>query len=76
VKRETVGGALAVLAGAIGIVSIVTRPFLFGPIGLLTLLVAVKLTADRRLTAPAAALVAIGGLAGAAIAAAFSHPLY
>jgi len=76
VKRETWASALAVLSGACGITSIVTRPFLFGPIGFLLLLVSVKLTADRRLTAPAAAIVALGGLAGIAIAVGFTKPLY
>jgi hypothetical protein len=76
VKRDSVAVVLAGLAAVSGIVSIVTRPFLFAPIGMLLLLVSVRMTADRRWTAPAAAIVAFGGLAGAAIAAAFSHPLY
>jgi hypothetical protein len=76
VKRDSVAALFAALAAACGIVSIITRPFLFAPIGLLLLLVSVKLTADRRWTAPAAAIVTLGGLAGAAIAAGFSHPLY
>jgi hypothetical protein len=76
VKREQVGSALAVLAGILGIVTIVTRPFLFGMIATLVLLAATKLTASRRLTAPAAAIVGIGALAGAAIAVGFTQPLY
>jgi hypothetical protein len=36
----------------------------------------VKLTADRRWTTPAAAIIALGGLAGTAIAAGFTKPLY
>ena len=75
-KRETWASALAVLSGACGITSIVTRPFLFGPIGFLLLLVSVKLTANRRWTAPAAAIVALGGFAGTAIAVGFTKPLY
>ena len=75
-KRETWASALAVVSAACGITSIVTRPFLFGPIGFLLLLVSVKLTANRRLTAPAAAIIALGGFAGAAIAVGFTKPLY
>ncbi len=75
-KRESVAGALAILAGALGIASVVIRPFLFAPIGMLVLLVATKLTANRRLTGPAATIIAIGGLAGAAIAVGFTKPLY
>ena len=75
-KRETWGATVAVLAAAFGITSIVTRPFLFGPIGFLLLLVSVKLTANRRWTASAAAIVALGGFAGTAIAAGFTKPLY
>src|SRR6266542_4521738 len=64
VKRDSVAGVFAMLAAACGIASIITRPFLFAPIGMLLLLVSVKLSADRRWTAPAAAIVALGGLAG------------
>jgi hypothetical protein len=76
VKRETISSALAVAAAALGIVSIVTRPFLFAPIGLLCLLVAAKLTADRRFTTPATAILALGALAGTAVAVGFTQPLY
>jgi hypothetical protein len=76
VNRESVSTVLAVAAAAAGIVAIVTRPFLFAPIGLLCLLVAAKLTPDRRFTAPAAGVLAIGALAGAAIAVGFTNPLY
>ena len=75
-KRDSWGTVLAGLSTACGITSIITRPLLFGPIGLLLLLASVKLTADRRWTTPAAAIVAIGGLAGTAIAAGFTKPLY
>jgi hypothetical protein len=76
VKRDSWGSVVAGLAAACGITSIITRPFLFGPIGLLLLLTSVKLTADRRWTTPAAAIIALGGLAGTAIAAGFTKPLY
>jgi hypothetical protein len=76
VKRDTISSALAVAAAALGIVAIVTRPFLFVPIGLLCLLVATKLTADRRFTAPAAGILALGALAGTAVAVGFTQPLY
>ena len=75
-KRDTISSSLAVAAAALGIVSIVTRPFLFVPIGLLCLLVAAKLTADRRFTAPATAILALGALAGTAVAVGFTQPLY
>ena len=75
-NRESISIAFSLLAGAAGIVSIVTRPFLFAPIGLLCLLVAAKLTRDRRFTAPAAAVLVLGALAGAAVAVGFTKPLY
>jgi hypothetical protein len=67
---------LAVAATVFGIVAIVTRPFLFAPIGVICLFAAAKLTADRRVTAPAMAVLALGALAGAAIAVGFTKPLY
>jgi len=76
VSRDSIGAVLAIAAAVFGIVAIVTRPFLFAPIGLLCLLAAAKLTADRRFTAPAAAILALGALAGLAIAAGFTRPLY
>jgi len=76
VNRESVSKVLAVAAAALGIVAIGTRPFLFAPIGLLCLLVSAKLTADRRITAPAAGVLALGALAGAAVAVGFTQPLY
>ena len=75
-KRESVAGVLTVVAVALGIAAVVTRPFLFAPLGTLVLLVTAKLSANRRLTAPAAAIIAIGGMAGAAIAVGFTKPLY
>ena len=75
-RRDTISSALSIVAAVLGIVGIVTRPFLFVPIGLLLLLVAAKLTADRRFTAPAAGILALGALAGAAIAVGFTQPLY
>ena len=75
-SRESVSTVLAVAAAALGIVAIVTRPFLFAPIGLLFLLVAAKLTSDRRFTAPATAILALGALAGTAVAVGFTQPLY
>jgi hypothetical protein len=76
VNREVAAKILAVVGAACGIVAIVTRPFLFAPIGLICVLVAARLTADRRFTAPAAAIVALGALAGAAVAVGFTKPLY
>jgi hypothetical protein len=75
-KKESAAAALSVLAAALGIVAIVTRPFLFAPIGLICLLIAAKLTAERRFTAPATAILALGALAGAAVAVGFTKPLY
>jgi hypothetical protein len=76
VSRKTLGFVLAVAAAVFGIVAIVTRPFLFAPIGALCLFAAAKLTADRRVTAPAMAVLALGALAGCAIAVGFTRPLY
>ena len=75
-ERDTISSALAVAAAALGIVAIVTRPFLFVPIGLLCLLVATRLTADRRFTVPAAGILALGALAGTAVEVGFTQPLY
>jgi hypothetical protein len=74
--RDTWATVLAALAAAAGIAAIVTRPFLCAPIGLLCLLVAAKLSAERRITAPAAGVLVIGALAGAAVAVGFTKPLY
>ena len=76
VSRERLGTVFAVAAAAFGIVAIVTRPFLFAPLGAICLFAAAKLTADRRLTGPATAVLALGALAGAAIAVGFTRPLY
>jgi hypothetical protein len=76
VKNESVSAGLSLVAAALGVVAIITRPFLFAPIGLLCLCVAAKLTSDRRYTAPAAAVLAVGAIAGAAVAAGFTNPLY
>jgi hypothetical protein len=76
VNRDSISSVLAVAAAALGIVAIVTRPFLFAPIGLLCLLVAAKLSADRWFTVPAAGVLALGALAGAAVAVGFTKPLY
>jgi hypothetical protein len=76
VQRERVARALAVAAAGLGIVTIVTRPFLFAPIAVLILLLTTKLTADRRLTGAAAAIVTAGAFAGATIAIWFTKPLY
>jgi len=76
VSRTSAATVFSVLAAAAGIVAIVTRPFLVAPIGLLCLLVAAKLTADRRVTAPATAILVLGALAGAAVAVGFTKPLY
>src|SRR3954451_10314717 len=76
VNRASISTALAALAAMAGIVAVITRPFLFGPIGLLCLLVASRLTSERPFTAPAAGLPALGSLAGAAVAVVFTKPLY
>ena len=74
--RERWATVVAVLSAACGLASIITRPFLFGPIGFALLLTSARMTANRRWTAPAAAIVAIGGFAGTAIAVGFTKPLY
>jgi hypothetical protein len=76
VDRRSIGIALAAVAAALGVVAIVMRPFLFAPIGLLVLAVAAKVTGEKRVTTPAAYVLALGALAGAAIAVGFTKPLY
>ncbi len=74
--RDSASAALAVIAAVLGIVGIATRPFLFVPIGLALLLVASKLTPERRFTVPAAGILSLAAIAGAAIAVGWSQPLY
>jgi hypothetical protein len=76
VSRDSIGAVFAAAAAVFGIVAIITRPFLFAPIGVLCLFAAAKLTADRRFTAPAMVVLALGALTGAAIAVGFTRPLY
>jgi hypothetical protein len=76
VNRESAAMLFSGIAAACGIAAIVTRPFLIAPIGVLSLLVATKLSADRRLTGSVTAVLALGALAGAAVAVGFTHPLY
>jgi len=66
----------AILAAACGIVAIVTRPFLFAPIGLVLLLVSARQSENQRFTLPVASILALGAFAGAAIAAGYGKPLY
>jgi hypothetical protein len=76
VNRDSLAWGFAAVAAAAGIAAIVTRPFLLAPIGLIFLLIAAKLTSDRRVTVPATAILALGALAGAAVAVGFTKPLY
>jgi len=76
VSRGARANLLAVAAAVCGIVSIVNRPFLFAPLGLLFLLVGARATSDRRFTGTAAVVLTLGALAGTAVAAAFTKPLY
>ena len=66
----------AILAGACGIVAIVTRPFLLAPIGLILLLFSARQSENQRFTLPVASLLALCAFAGAAIAAGYGKPLY
>jgi hypothetical protein len=66
----------AAAAAACGIVSIVTRPFLFAPIGLIFVLIGARSSQSRRFTGPALVILTLGALAGTAIAAGFTKPLY
>ena len=75
-NRDSVAVGLSVLAGVLGIVAIVTRPFLFAPIGMICLSVAAVMSDNRRLTGSVALILAVGALAGAAIAVGFTKPLY
>ena len=67
---------VAVLAIAVAILGVVTRPFLFEPIAAILLLVASKQTEDRRLTFPGIVLITICAVLGAALAAVGGHALY
>jgi len=67
---------VALFAIASGIAGVFTRPFVFEPIGAILLLIASKQTADPRLTRPGIVLIMICAVVGAAIAAAYNHPLY
>lgn len=75
-SKATSANASAVIAAALGIVGLITRPFLFFPIGLFFLLASAKFSEERRLTAAVASFLAICAIAGAAIAAGFDKPLY
>ena len=76
VSRTTVPNILTAAAAALGIVSIITRPFLFAPIGMVLLMIAVRQSQDKRYTGMAAVVLSVGALAGAAIAAGYSKSLY
>ena len=75
-SRATLSNVSAVIAAAFGIVAIVTRPFLFAPIGLVFLLVSARQGPTRRFTGPALVVLTLGALAGTAVAAGFTKPLY
>ena len=75
-NRAGIAKLLAVAAGVCGIVAIVTRPFIFAPLGLIFLLISAKELSDRRYTGVAAVVLVIGSLAGTAVAAAYTKPLY
>ena len=74
--RESTARAAALVAAACGVVAIVTRPFLFAPLGLIFLLFAARQSADRRVTGAALAVLAVGALAGTAVAVGYTKPLY
>jgi hypothetical protein len=67
---------VAVLAVVIAIVGVITRPFLCEPIAAILMLVAAKQNKDQRFTLPGIVLITVCAITGAALAAAFSHPLY
>jgi hypothetical protein len=76
VNRATLSTVCAAGAAICGIVSIVSRPFLFGPIGLIFVLIGARESQSRRFTGPALVVLTLGALAGTAIAAGFTKPLY
>ncbi len=76
VTGESAARILCAIAAGCGVAAIVIWPFLLAPVGLLALLVAAKLSADARLTRAAAVVLAVGALAGTAVAAGFSRSLY
>jgi hypothetical protein len=67
---------VAVLSLVLAVIGIVTRPFLFEPIAAILMLLASKQTANQRLTRPGIVFVMLSAIAGAAIAASYSHALY
>lgn len=74
---DAVSTALYAIGLAAGIVELFFRPFLFGPIGVLVLLVAALMSGkNHRLGVTAAFVVATCFVIGAGIAVWGSHPLY
>jgi uncharacterized membrane protein YcaP (DUF421 family) len=76
VNWEKVTTVTSIIAAALGIAAIVFRPFLLVPIAMLFLYFSARQSPNQRLTLPVAVIVALGALAGAAVAAGFSKPLY
>lgn len=75
-SRETLWNGLTVVAVALAVVGVITRPFLFEPLAALCLLVSAKGTASRRFTGPGIAVITVCAVLGASLAVAFSHALY
>jgi hypothetical protein len=75
-SRETLWNGLALVAVALAIVGVITRPFLFEPLAGLCLLVSAKGTASRRFTGPGIAVITVCAVLGAGIAVAYSRALY
>jgi hypothetical protein len=67
---------IVAIAAVLAIVSLITRPFLFGPIAALLCIISTRQTPNPRYTGAVAGLVIVCFFVGAAIAASGSHPLY
>ena len=75
-QGSTIYLVLVAVAALLGIVGVITRPFLFEPIAVLCIAVAARQIPSSRYTMPVAFLIAVCFFVGAAIAASGSHPLY
>ena len=73
---KPIWNVVAILAIVLGLIGVVTRPFLFEPIAGILMLIAACNTANQRLTRPGIVLIMICAVVGAGIAAAYSHALY
>jgi hypothetical protein len=75
--RDTAALVLAGLSLVMGIVQVFYLPFAFGPLALISLVVAVMLSPKHgRLYTIASAVITVGFVVGASLASGSSNPLY